>query len=105
MPKNNLTAPVEVLPKLTDGYAAEIITELDLDAAEVTTLIWALGYGFDFRWIHLTVLNAEGFPIQVRGVTGFPGLYFQGLLWQQDAKSGGFFGFGVDAAYIAAHLQ
>jgi putative flavoprotein involved in K+ transport len=103
--RNNISAPVEALPLLTDGYTVEIITELDLEAAGVGSMIWALGYRFDFSWIHLPVFDDDGFPIQQRGVTAYPGLYFQGLLWQHDLKSGGFFGFGEDAAYIAAHLK
>jgi putative flavoprotein involved in K+ transport len=103
--QNHISALVETLPLLTDGYAAEIITELDLEAAGIGTLIWALGYQFDFSWVHLPVFDNDGFPIHQGGVTAFPGLYFQGLLWQQTKKSGSFFGFDEDAAYIAARLE
>jgi putative flavoprotein involved in K+ transport len=30
---------------------------LDLQAAGITTVIWATGYGFDYRWVHLPVFD------------------------------------------------
>jgi putative flavoprotein involved in K+ transport len=102
---SGLDAPVETLPQLNDGYAAEVITTLDLTAAGITSLIWALGYTFDFRWIHLPVLDDDGYPVQQRGVTAFPGLYFVGLHWLHTSKSALLFGVGDDAAHIAAHID
>ncbi len=52
---------------------------LDMAAAGITTVIWALGYTFDFSLVRLPVLDAYGYPVQRRGVTAFPGLYFVGL--------------------------
>jgi putative flavoprotein involved in K+ transport len=101
---NKLDAPTETLPQLRDGYALETITTLDLAASGITSLIWALGYTCDFHWVHLPVLDADGYPIQQRGVTAFPGLYFVGLHWLHTSKSALLFGVGDDAAYIAAHL-
>jgi len=40
-------------------------------------------------------------PVQERGVTNYPGLYFVGLPWLHNAKSGLIYGVGDDAAYIA----
>lgn len=37
-----------------------------------------------------------------RGVTEYPGLYFLGLPWLHNAKSGLLFGVTEDAAHIAA---
>jgi hypothetical protein len=56
-------------PGWRDGYAAEVITELDLAVAGVTSVIWALGYIFDFSWVRLPVLDGDGYPVQQRGVT------------------------------------
>jgi putative flavoprotein involved in K+ transport len=101
---NRLDAPAEVLPQLRDGYAADVITTLDLTAAGITSVIWALGYTFDFRWIHLPVLDDDGYPVQQRGVTAFGGLYFVGLHWLHTSASALLFGVGGDAAHIAAHI-
>ena len=47
------------------------------------------------------MLDADGYPIQKRGVTDYPGLFFIGLPWLHNAKSGLIHGVGDDAAYIA----
>ena len=96
--------PTESLPHLMDGYAAEEITELNLSAAGITTIIWARGYDFDFNLVKLPVVDQDGFPIQKRGVTQFPGLFFVGLPWLYKFKSGHLFGVGEDAEYIAAQI-
>jgi len=77
---------------------------LDLKAAGITTVLWATGYGFDYSWVHLPVCDAYGFPIQQRGVTRFPGLYFLGMNFLYNRKSGILLGVGEDAAHIAAAI-
>ena len=52
-----LKAPPERLPELRDGYETEEIAELDLQAAGITTIIWAIGYEFDFGLVNLPVSN------------------------------------------------
>jgi putative flavoprotein involved in K+ transport len=96
-----IAAPQEALPALRDGYAAPQLTELDLSAAGITTVIWATGYRSDFSIVRLPVLDADGYPIQKRGVTEYPGLFFLGLPWLHNAKSGLIYGVGDDAAHIA----
>jgi putative flavoprotein involved in K+ transport len=51
--KNGLDAPEEMLPKLQDGYNLEQVSELDLRAANINTVIWATGYSFDFSMVLL----------------------------------------------------
>lgn len=99
-----LTMPIETIPKLHDGYAQEVITELDLKDAGISTILWATGYTFDFSFVKLPVLDADGYPIQKRGVTDYGGLYFLGMPWLHSRKSGILFGVGDDAAYLAAHI-
>jgi putative flavoprotein involved in K+ transport len=77
---------------------------LDLHAAGITTVIWATGYGFDYSWVHLPVFDDYGFPVQQRGVTRFPGLYFLGMNFLYNRKSGILLGVGEDAAHIAAAI-
>lgn len=102
--KSGRSAPQETLPSDRDGYGVPILTELDLKAAGITSIIWAGGYQFDFSWVHLPVLDQDGFPIQQRGVTAFPGLYFLGMPWLYTTKSGLLLGVGEDAAYVASHI-
>jgi putative flavoprotein involved in K+ transport len=87
-----------------DGYDAGIITQLDLNSAAINTVIWATGYTFDFGWVRLPVLDDDGYPIQKRGVTAYPGLYFLGLPRLHTLKSGIIFGVGEDAAHITADI-
>jgi putative flavoprotein involved in K+ transport len=89
---------------LTDGYQDEVLTELDLQAAGISTVIWATGYTFNFDWVRLPVVDGDGFPIQKRGVTHYPGLYFLGLPWLHTVKSGLLLGVGADAEHVVSHL-
>jgi hypothetical protein len=54
--------------------------------------------------IKLPVLDEDGYPIQTRGVTAYPGLFFVGLPWLHDAKSGLIYGVGADASHIADQI-
>ena len=101
---NHIDAPLETLPALRDGYDSPDPTELDLKAANITTVIWATGYKFDFSLVHFPVLDEDGYPIQKRGVSAMPGLYFVGLPWLHNAKSGLIFGLAEDAAHIASRI-
>jgi len=96
-----LDAAEETLPVLTDGFDVEVVRELDLKVAHVSNVIWATSYNFDFSFVHLPILDSDGFPVQKRGATNYPGLYFVGLPWIHNAKSGLIYGVGEDAEYIA----
>jgi len=96
-----MPAPNETLPALCDGFAAPQLGEIDLAAADITSVIWATSYKFDFSIVRLPVLDADGFPLQQRGVSNYPGLFFVGLPWLHNAKSGLMYGVGDDAAFIA----
>lgn len=102
--KEALNVPLESLPVLRDGFEADEISELDLQTAGITTVIWAMGYQFDFSLVKLPVLDGDGFPIQNRGVTNYPGLFFVGLPWLYKYKSGHLIGVGDDAKYIAEDI-
>ena len=102
--REGIDAPRETLPALRDGFDAPEVPELDLVAAGVTTVIWAMGYSFDFSWVHLPVLDGDGFPVQRSGVTEYPGLYFVGLPWMPKWKSGLLAGVGEAAGLIAEHI-
>lgn len=72
---------------------------------EVTSIVWATGYGMDFRWIKLPVFDQDGQPIHYRGVVkDEPGLYFIGLLFLYTLSSVLVGGVGRDAEYIARHI-
>jgi putative flavoprotein involved in K+ transport len=99
-----LKAPTESVPQLRDGYTQEVITDLDLKASGISTIIWATGYSFDFSVVKLPVVDSDGYPIQKRGVTDHDGLYFVGMPWLHSRRSGILFGVVDDASYIAQHI-
>ena len=78
--------------------------ELDLRAAGIGSILWANGYRPDLGWIDLPVLDVGGRPVQRRGVTDFPGLYFVGVHWLHKRKSSLFLGVGEDAEHAVEHL-
>jgi putative flavoprotein involved in K+ transport len=96
-----LDIPTESLPVLRDGYEVEEIGELNLLSAGITSIIWAMGYTYNFSPVKLPVFDEDGYPIQKRGVTEYPGLFFVGLPWLNKMKSGLLVGVGEDAEYLA----
>jgi putative flavoprotein involved in K+ transport len=90
--------------ELKDGYQAEIIRELDLSAEGVKTIVWATGYKFDFSWVKFPILDQDGYPVQDRGISEYPGLYFLGLHFMHKRKSGLLWGVGDVADHIARDI-
>jgi putative flavoprotein involved in K+ transport len=80
------------------------IAELDLERAGVTSVVWCTGYRLDLGWVDAPVLDAEGEPVQVRGVTPVPGFYFLGLHWMHTFGSGLISGVSNDAAVLTEHI-
>jgi len=103
--KTGLDAPLETLPKLNDGFEAEEILTLDLITSGITSVIWATGYKFNFSFVKLPIFDQDGFPVQKRGVTEYPGLYFVGLPFLHTFKSGLLAGVGDDAAHVAEQIS
>lgn len=76
-------------------------SKVDVQAADITSVIWATGYGFDFSLVKRPICDADGFPVQQRGVTAAPSLYFAGLPWAPTQKTGLLMGVGEQVAFIA----
>jgi putative flavoprotein involved in K+ transport len=104
-----LAATIE--DELTDDDAVEPhasavpeCSAIDLAREGITTVVWATGYRYDYSWLRLPVLDGRGRPIQQRGVSPVPGLYFLGLHWMHTFKSGLLSGVGADAEYLAGRV-
>jgi putative flavoprotein involved in K+ transport len=78
---------------------------LDLDREHITTILWATGYAYDYGWVEVPVLDDRGRPVQHRGGTQVPGLFFLGLHWMHTFKSGLFSGVGDDAEHLAEQMS
>jgi putative flavoprotein involved in K+ transport len=102
--KAKLEVPKEIIPQYRDAYQQEIIECLDLTKEKISTIIWCIGYTFDYSMVRLPVFDQDGFPIQSRGVTNETGLYFVGMPWMPTERSGTLFGIGDAAKYIASHI-
>jgi putative flavoprotein involved in K+ transport len=81
-------------PMLADGQV--------LDVANV---IWCTGFGRDYSWIDLPVVDDDGWPLQERGVVhSAPGLYFLGIPFTYAFTSMLVAGAGRDAAFVADRI-
>lgn len=99
-----LDLPEEEVHEPQDGYDVDPPATVDLADAGIDTVLWATGYQWDYSWVRLPVFDAYGYPVQERGVTAEPGLYFLGLHFLHQLKSGLFLGVGDDARHVAAHI-
>ena len=89
------------LPQLTELAQAG---ELDMSASNITAIIWAGGFKYDFSWIKLPIFDTSGEPMMRRGVSNWPRLYFLGLRRTYTAGSSLLAGVGDDAGHIAQHI-
>ena len=53
---------------VTVAFDPPEITELDLAAEGISSVIWTSGYRLDFGWIDLPVFGDDGWPREYRGV-------------------------------------
>jgi putative flavoprotein involved in K+ transport len=102
--RNRIDAPPETLEVSHDAYQAPDILALDPVKAGIGTVIWAIGFNFDYSLVKLPVTDDYGFPLTARGKTRFPGLYFLGMPWLYKQKSGLLLGVAQDAAYLAEQI-
>ena len=86
------------------GAAGSRITFADGGSIEVGAVVWATGFGREYSWIDVPVLDAGGEPVHDRGVTASPGLYFLGLPWQHTRGSALLGWVEDDAAHVAARI-
>jgi putative flavoprotein involved in K+ transport len=84
--------------------AAAGLTELDLEAAGVGSVVWCTGFTAHFEYVHLPITDDHGRPVHERGVSVVPGIYFLGFPWLHSRKSGIIHGIDEDARYIAAAI-
>ncbi|WP_017299017.1 MSMEG_0569 family flavin-dependent oxidoreductase [Nodosilinea nodulosa] len=100
---NNIDAPID--PPYQPVWQPKAgPSELDYREANITSVIWCIGYGIDFSWVELPVFDGQGYPGHRRGVTTVPGLYFLGLPWLYTWGSARFSGIARDAEYLADQI-
>jgi len=80
------------------------LTQLDIAAAGITTIIWATGFKFDFSWLQVDAFDEKGLPFHKRGISAERGIYFIGLPNLVNRASSFIYGVWHDAKYIADHI-
>ena len=77
------------------------------DGEEISAdgVLWSTGFRCDFSWIDLPILDERGVPLQDRGVTECPGIYFLGLPWQRTAGSALIGWVGDDARMLSERIS
>ena len=80
------------------------VTELDLAAEGISTVLWTSGYRPVLDWIHLPVLDSFGLPVQTGGRSSVEGLCFIGTPWLLDMGSANLVGLVRDAETLASRI-
>ena len=73
--ESRVASALDGKPVLEDG------TVLD-----VATIIWCTGFRPDYSWIEPPVTGEDGWPVEQRGVSTVPGLYFLGVPFQYGSR-------------------
>ena len=101
--RSGIPAPTEA--RYTPVWRPEReIEELDLAAAGITSIVWAVGFRSDYSWMQIGVFDGAGHPTHRRGATAVPGLHFLGLPWLNTWGSGRFEAIARDAEHVVGRL-
>jgi putative flavoprotein involved in K+ transport len=99
------TAGVEMIESRVEGVRDGKPVLADGRVLDVANVLWCTGFEPDHAWIRLPVFDADGWPLQRRGVvTTAPGLYFLGILFQYAFSSMLVLGAGRDAAHVVDRI-
>jgi putative flavoprotein involved in K+ transport len=72
---------------------------------DVRNVVWCTGFRPDFSWIRLPLeIGEDGYPVQYRGASTTPGLYFVGLPFLHSFASMLIGGAGRDAERVAEQI-
>ena len=94
-------AAAEPIPPVTLPPGQRMV---DLEAEEISTVIWATGYRRSYPWLDVDVLGDDGEIAQTRGVTAVSGLYTLGFRFQHRRKSHFIGGVSDDARFLATQI-
>ncbi|MET4145493.1 NAD(P)/FAD-dependent oxidoreductase [Arthrobacter sp. UYCo732] len=99
-----IEAPAAEPVPADDWLPTDSGARLDLDAEGISSIIWCTGYGLDFGFLDVPVLDEWNYPRHSGGVTEVPGLYAVGLPWLTKHLSATLSVLGDDAEFVAAHV-
>ena len=81
------------------------ILELDMQAVNITSVIWASGFSYDFDWLQVNAFDEQKKPKHKQGISDERGIYFLGLPYLTGRGSSFIWGVWHDAKYIAEHID
>jgi putative flavoprotein involved in K+ transport len=85
--------------------AGHTVSVEDGTSLDVSSVIWATGYGLDHSFVDAPVFDDQRRVVHQRGVTESPGLYFLGLPWLYTRGSALLGWVKYDAEYIADRIE
>lgn len=94
--------PPETIPSIR---LAAPETVLDLEAAGISTILWATGFARDYRWLDVPVLDQSGELVHQGGITASPGLFAMGLNFMRRRNSTFIDGVGADAMDLTRAIK
>ncbi|HBP30774.1 MAG TPA: FAD-dependent oxidoreductase [Advenella kashmirensis] len=81
------------------------VLKLNLNQENISTIIWASGFGLDYQWLQVDAFDEHGRPSHRLGVSKEPGVYFLGLPYLSGRASSFIWGVWHDAKHIADHIS
>lgn len=81
------------------------VRAVNLVQENVSAIIWATGFRFDFSWLDVDAFHEDGTPFHKRGISAERGIYFLGLPELTNRASSFIYGCWYDAKYIATHID
>ena len=81
------------------------ILELDMAEANITSVIWASGFSYDFNWLQVNAFDEFNKPKHKQGISPERGIYFLGLPYLTGRGSSFIWGVWHDAKHIAEHID
>lgn len=88
-----------------DWVPSDVPEIVDLSEEDIGSVLWCTGYRRDYSWIQGLHTDDHGYPVEQRGVTELPGLFFVGLHGMYSLGSGLFWGVGADAEHVVEQLS
>ncbi|MFC4534161.1 flavin-containing monooxygenase [Sphaerisporangium dianthi] len=89
----------------TVGCEGRTVRFEDGRSIETDAVVWATGFRYDYSWVHASVLDENGTPVQERGVTAAPGLYILGMQCQYSYGSALVWWVKDDASYLVDRIE
>jgi putative flavoprotein involved in K+ transport len=99
-----LARGVELVEAKTVGVRDGKPVLADGRVLDVANVVWCTGFDRDYSWISPAIEQDGGWPVQERGVSTTPGLYFLGLIFQYAFTSMLVLGAGRDADHVVGRI-